>query len=132
MAQSDRWATFDCYGTLIDWDGGIRSTLARVFGEPHADQKLTQYHGIEPQLQADGRMTYRAVMTEAMRRLGADESAAASLAASLSDWPPFPEVPAALRAVRAEGWRLAILSNTDPDLLEESIRRIGVPIDLTI
>jgi 2-haloacid dehalogenase len=132
MAQSERWATFDCYGTLIDWNAGIRATLARVFGESDADEKLRQYHEIEPRLQSDGRLTYRAVMTEAMRRLGAGESDAVSLAGSLPGWPPFPEVPSSLRAIRGQGWRLAILSNTDPDLLAASISAIGVPIDVTI
>ena len=44
----DRWATFDCYGTLIDWNGGIRRELARVFGEERADAHLNRYHEVEP------------------------------------------------------------------------------------
>jgi 2-haloalkanoic acid dehalogenase type II len=132
MAALQRWTTFDCYGTLIDLNCGIRRTLARVFGETKADEALRCYHEIEPDLQADGRLSYRAVMTEGMRRLGADESQVSSLAESLAEWPVFPEVPAALDALRARGWRLAILSNTDPDLLAVSIRRIGVPIDVTV
>ena len=67
----DRWATFDCYGTLIDWNGGIRGELARVFGEERADELLTRYHELEPQLEADGTRSYRRVLTEAMRELGA-------------------------------------------------------------
>jgi 2-haloacid dehalogenase len=130
--RSNRWATFDCYGTLIDWNSGIRRILARVFGEGEADSKLRRYHEIEPQLQADGRLTYRAVLTEAMRRLGATGSQASSLAESLPEWPAFAEVRAALDVVRADGWRLAILSNTDRDLLDASIRQLGVPIDVTI
>ena len=40
--MSDRWATFDCYGTLIDWDGGIRRELARIFGEERAEELLAR------------------------------------------------------------------------------------------
>ena len=69
--MADRWATFDCYGTLIDWNGGIRGQLARVFGEERADALLVRYHELEPELEADGTLSYREVLTEAMRRLGA-------------------------------------------------------------
>ncbi len=55
-----------------------------------------------------------------------------SFADTLPDWPVFPEVPRSLTTLRDRGWRLAILSNTDPDLLAASIERIRVPIDLTI
>ena len=51
---------------------------------------------------------------------------------SLPEWPPFPEVPKALQSLRENGWRLAILSNTDPNLLAASIEQIGVPIDVRI
>ncbi len=66
-----RWATFDCYGTLIDWNSGIRAELARLFGEAGTDELLDRYHALEPELEHDGARTYREVMTEAMRRLGA-------------------------------------------------------------
>lgn len=128
----ERWATFDCYGTLIDWNGGIRAVLARVFGEEGADEQLERYHDIEPVLEADGKLTYREVMTEAMRELGAAEDQAGELAASLPYWTPFPEVRDALTETRARGWKLAILSNTDRDLIEASIDRIGVPFELAI
>jgi len=127
-----RWATFDCYGTLIDWNGGIRSVLARVFGEPAAGAQLRRFHAIEPRLEHDGRLTYRQVLTEAMRELGAPAASADALAESLPSWPPFPEVPAALRALREDGWRLAILSNTDRDYIDASMAAIGVPFDLAI
>jgi len=109
----DRWATFDCYGTLIDWNGGIRGELARVFGEGRADELLERYHVLEPQLEADGTRSYREVLTEAMRGLGAPDEEADALARSLPHWRPFPETPQALKQVRGRGWKLAILSNTD-------------------
>jgi 2-haloacid dehalogenase len=129
---NDRWATFDCYGTLIDWNGGIRRQLARVFGEDQADEKLDRYHEIEPSLQVGGARSSREVMTEAMRELGAPEDEAPSLAETLPSWEPFPEVRPALEDARARGWKLAILSNTDRDFIQASLQRIGVPFELAI
>jgi 2-haloacid dehalogenase len=128
----DRWATFDCYGTLIDWNGGIRSQLARVFGDDRADDLLHRYHDLEPELEADGKLSYREVLTEAMRRLGAPEGEEDALAQSLASWQPFPEVPAALMGARGRGWKLAILSNTDRDYIEASLAQLGVPFEVTV
>jgi 2-haloacid dehalogenase len=128
----ERWATFDCYGTLIDWNGGIRRELARVFGDDHADEKLTRYHELEPELQADGTLSYREVLTEAMRRLGAPPEEHDAFARSLPNWEPFSEVPAALQGARERGWKLAILSNTDRDFINASMARLGVPFELAI
>jgi len=128
----DRWATFDCYGTLIDWNGGIRAELARVFGEDRADELLLRYHELEAQLEADGRRSYRDVLTEAMRRLGATAGEEDALARSLPSWQPFPEVPEALRQARDNGWKLAILSNTDRDFIDASQELIRVPFELAI
>jgi 2-haloacid dehalogenase len=127
-----RWASFDCYGTLIDWNGGIRGELARVFGAERAEGQLRRYHELEPELERDGRLSYREVMTEAMRRLGAPPGEEGGLADSLPRWEPFPEVPAALEELRRRGWRLAILTNSDADLIEASKRLLGAPIDETV
>jgi 2-haloacid dehalogenase len=128
----DRWATFDCYGTLIDWNGGIRRELARIFGEDRADERLDRYHELEPALQIGGARSYRKVMTEAMRGLGAPDDEAAGLAEALPSWGPFPEVRPALEETRSRGWKLAILSNTDRDFMNASMERIGVPFELAI
>jgi len=128
----DRWATFDCYGTLIDWNGGLRRELARVFGEDQADVRLDRYHEIEPSLQAGGERSYREVMTEAMRELGAPETEVSGLAEALPSWEPFPEVRPALEDARTRGWKLAVLSNTDRDFIEASLERIAVPFELAI
>ena len=50
----ERWATFDCYGTLIDWNGGVRAELERVFGDERADEQLRRYHEAEPEIERDG------------------------------------------------------------------------------
>jgi 2-haloalkanoic acid dehalogenase type II len=128
----ERWVTFDCYGTLIDWNGGIRGELARVFGEERADEQLERYHELEPELEADGTRSYREVLTEAMRRLGAPAGEEDALARSLPQWEPFPEVSEALAEAKAQGWKLAILSNTDRDYIEASMERLGVPFELAI
>jgi 2-haloacid dehalogenase len=128
----DKWATFDCYGTLIDWNGGIRSALARVFGEERADAELERYHDIEPALQVGGERSYREVMREAMRELGSAEGDEDELAEALPSWMPFPEVRVALEETRARGWKLAVLSNTDRDFIEASLTQIGVPFELAI
>jgi 2-haloacid dehalogenase len=128
----DRWATFDCYGTLIDWNGGIRRELARLFGEGHADERLARYHEIEPLLQVGGERSYREVMTATMRELGAPEGEVSGLAEALPSWDIFPDVRPALEAARSRGWKLAILSNTDRDFIEASMKHIGVPFELAI
>jgi 2-haloacid dehalogenase len=125
----ERWASFDCYGTLIDWDGGVRAELVRVFGEEAADAQLERYHEVEPDLQRHGTLSYRDVLTETMRRLGAPAGAEHGLADSLPGWRAFPEVHGALEELRNRGWKLAILSNTDDDFIAASQVQIGVPFD---
>jgi 2-haloacid dehalogenase len=130
----ERWATFDCYGTLIDWNSGIRAELARMFGPDAAPTLLRRYHEVEPQVEAeDPGLPYRDVMRLTLARIGdppdGDEDA---LARSLREWPVFPEVPAALSEVRERGWKLAILSNTDHEFIEASKASIGVPFDETV
>jgi 2-haloacid dehalogenase len=133
-----RWATFDCYGTLIDWNAGIRGELERVFGVEAAPRLLERYHELEPRLEAEQYRTYREVLTlafeELMREEGLQlpEGEAGALAKSLPDWPPFPEVLPALAELRNRGWKLAILSNTDRDLIAASQKQLGVPFDLAI
>jgi 2-haloacid dehalogenase len=124
-----RWATFDCYGTLIDWDGGIRAELVRAFGEDQADERLARYHDLEPQLELDGHLSYREVLTEAMRRLGVPPGDEHALADSLSGWEAFPDVRRSLETLRGHGWKLAILSNTDDEFIAASQVQIGVPFD---
>ena len=131
--EADRWATFDCYGTLIDWNSGIGRELERLFGAARGGELLHAYHELEPQIQReDPGRSYREVMAVALARLGAPAEEQDALARSLPDWEPFPEVPAALEEVRGRGWRLAVLSNTDRDFLDASLFRIGVDFDRSI
>jgi 2-haloacid dehalogenase len=130
----DRWATFDCYGTLIDWNGGIGRELERLFGADRAAGLLHRYHEVEPQVQREQpTRAYRDVMAITLSRLAdvpADEEDA--LGRSLPSWQPFPEVRESLEEARAGGWKLAILSNTDRDFIDASLEGIGVPFELAI
>ena len=133
-----RWATFDCYGTLVDWNGGIRRELVRLFGIGESQRLLERYHELEPIVQREAYRSYRDVLTETLRRLAVAENLSLpegeedALPRSLPSWDVFPEVPAALEEARRRGWRLAILSNTDRDLIAASKERIGVPFDETV
>jgi 2-haloacid dehalogenase len=135
----ERWATFDCYGTLVDWNGGIRVELEKLFGAQRSAELLVRYHEIEPKVQAaKPGASYREVLTIALERLAIEtgrtlpEGEASALARSLPFWPVFPDVLPGLTEARRRGWRLAILSNTDRDLIDASMATLGVPFDFAI
>jgi 2-haloacid dehalogenase len=135
----ERWATFDCYGTLVDWNAGIRAGLEHVFGASREDELLERYHELEPEIQAaSSGASYREVLTVALERLAEEtgltlpEGEGSALARSLPGWPVFADVRPALGEARERGWRLAILSNTDRDLIDASMETIGVPFDLAV
>jgi 2-haloacid dehalogenase len=137
MAAS-RWATFDCYGTLIDWNAGIRGELELLFGTEAGPRLLERYHELEPELEGGSYRSYREVLTLALEQLLREEGVqppegeTGALARSLPDWQPFSEVSESLGELRSRGWKLAILSNSDRDLILASERQIGVPFDLTV
>src|SRR5258705_10454200 len=133
----DRWATFDCYGTLIDWNGGIGRELERLFGAARVGRLLLGYHELERAYQRERPdASYRDVLTVALARLAEREDLPLdagehdALARSLPDWEPFPEVAAALEDARSRGWKLAILSNTQREYIRPSMLRIGVSIEV--
>jgi 2-haloacid dehalogenase len=136
--MAERWASFDCYGTLVDWDGGVGAQLARLFGAAEVRRLLARYHELEPALQAEKPTpSYREVLTLSLEALAAEEGVALdgeadALWRSLPTWPVFPEVRGALEQLRARGWSIAVLSNTDPDFLDASLANVGVPVDLKV
>jgi 2-haloacid dehalogenase len=140
--MADRWATFDCYGTLIDWEGGMRAAFTRIWPDADADRLVRIHHTVEPLVQevrmGGQPLPYREVLRRCLVAISAVEGRDlpfgldSSLADSLPQWPPFPDVTDSLAQLRTRGWRLAILSNIDPDLLPASIEQIGVRMDLTI
>jgi 2-haloacid dehalogenase len=134
-----RWATFDCYGTLVDWNAGISTELDRLFGSSAGGEMLSRYHAIEPRVQSENpTWSYRDVMAAVLAELAsgagvvlpADERDA--LGRSLPAWPVFAEVPGALAEAHDRGWKLVALSNTDRDLIEASMKEIGVPFESAI
>jgi 2-haloacid dehalogenase len=136
---AERWATFDCYGTLVDWNAGIRGELERLFGVGIADELLARYHELEPEIQSQSPgASYRTVLTVALERLAGEaglalpEGETSALARSLPVWPVFPDVAPALAEARERGWHLAILSNTDRDLIDASMVAIGIAFQLAI
>jgi 2-haloacid dehalogenase len=135
-AQSIRWATFDCYGTLVDWNAGIRGELARLFGKGEADRLLARYHEVEPRIQTERpEAIYRQVMATTLSELAVEvgvrlpEAEGDALGRSLPYWPMFDDVPAALAEAHRRGWRLVALSNTDRDFIDASLAAIGVPFE---
>jgi 2-haloacid dehalogenase len=135
----ERWVTFDCYGTLVDWNGGIRVELEELFGVRRADELLVRYHELEPKIQAaKPGSSYREVLTITLERLAAEtgltvpEGETSALARSLPSWPVFEDVRPGLTEARSRGWHLAILSNTDRDLIDASMEALGVPFETSI
>ena len=133
-----RWATFDVYGTLVDWNGGIARELERLWPEADTQELLRRYHEIEPRVELDSALPYREVLKESLALLADHEGLELpddehyALVESLPSWPVFPEVPGALAELRERGWRLVPLSNSDADFLAASIAAIGVPFDGSI
>ncbi|HEX4743118.1 MAG TPA: HAD-IA family hydrolase [Candidatus Limnocylindria bacterium] len=133
--MTDRWLTFDCYGTLIDWEGGITDALLPLLpGDVDRDALAKRYIDVEAGLESDRYVSYREILDRAGRALLREYGieGRSPLPASLPSWKPFPEVPAALRELRERGYKLAILSNVDRDLLDHSIANLGVAPDLSV
>ncbi len=71
--MSDRWATFDCYGTLIDWEGGIRAGMSWVWPDADPDALLRRHHAVEPLVQEGRSLTYREVLARCLEAVAAIE-----------------------------------------------------------
>ncbi len=132
----DRWATFDVYGTLVDWNAGIGAQLDRLLGGDRQASLLDRYHAVEPRVQSQHpTLSYRDVMAAVLAELAAEtgESLPAgekdALGRSLPGWPVFDDVRVALSEAHERGWKLMALSNTDRDFIEASLQAIGVPFE---
>ena len=130
-----RWCTFDCYGTLIDWEGGVAEALLPLFETPpDRDRLAKEYIETEATVESGRYLRYHEVLDQAgkalLRKYGIDRPS--PLPASLPGWVAFPEVPAALRALQTGGRRVAILSNVDRDLIATSIPKLGIAPDLVV
>ena len=114
----ERWATFDCYGTLVDWNAGIHRELEKLFGVELADGLLARFHELEPQIQADNPgASYREVLTVALETLAAEagltlpEGETSALAHSLPSWPVFEDVHDGLAQARDRGCQISVISS---------------------
>jgi 2-haloacid dehalogenase len=133
-----RWATFDCFGTLVDWRHGIANGIDLLFpGQGRA--LLPGYNRHERAVQTESpAMRYRDVMAESLRRTALEaglhlrEVDAGVLGDTIPYWPVFPDVAANLAELRAAGWRIALLTNCDQDIIGETQRRLGAPVDTVV
>lgn len=136
--MAGRWVTFDCYGTLVDWWTGMGAAAESVAGES-ASEVLDTYHAHELMLEAERPAhSYRHVLQEGLRRAAADvgvELTGAGDAAFVQAWttmPVFEDVGPALSQLRDTGWKLAILTNCDDDLIAETQAHIPAEFDLIV
>ncbi len=136
-----RVLTFDCYGTLIDWETGIFSALRPILAA-HSNQMtdsalLELYAELELKAEQGEYLPYRDVLQSVVRGFGErlgfvpTEAEARSLPESLRTWQPFPDTVEALRKLKSR-YRLAIISNIDDDLFAATAPKLGVAFDHVI
>ncbi|VVD75219.1 Haloacetate dehalogenase H-2 [Pandoraea iniqua] len=146
LNQSSRpqWLTFDCYGTLIQWDEGLRNAVERILASKPDHRiatrdMLARFDHHEHRLeQTPPFQRFRDVAGEGLRLALQDLGLQASpqdievLTGNISAMPPFPEVVATLAALKARGYRLCIVSNTDDDIIAGNVAQLGGHIDRVI
>jgi 2-haloacid dehalogenase len=131
--------TFDCYGTLIDWEAGMRSALQPLAAgaKSSLDEIIRDYIRIEASVEQQGYRRYREVQAATLRELGklhrfrVSDGQAYVLAESLPTWAPFPDTVEALARLRTR-YRLGVLSNIDRDLFAASRQLLQTEFDLVI
>ena len=132
------WVTFDCYGTLIDWDAGIRGFLSELLnrkcisadiGSLHQRWEAIQFELIQREYRPYKEIL-RLSLEATLREFGIpyEPEDGDAFAASMPTWKPFPDVPKALSELKRFA-RIAIISNTDNDILRESVKLMGVEFD---
>ena len=137
-ASRFRVITFDCYGTLIDWEAGILSALRPILSAHEAElsdpEILRVYGELEAETESSAYLPYREVLRQVVSgfgdRLGfsATEQEKQSLADSLASWRPFPDTVAALRRLKAR-FKLGVISNVDDDLFAATAPRLETDFD---
>ena len=136
--MSDRWLTFDCFGTLIDWRHGIGTTGELLFPGRGRDF-LDAYIDLEAEVEGEGSFKrYRAVLAETTRRaakrlsLDLKPDDATALVSTIPHWPPFDDVGPALGELRRQGWKFALLTNCDRDIIALTQRRLPAAFDAVV
>jgi 2-haloacid dehalogenase len=135
------WLSFDCYGTLIDWETGIlgylQPLLERKGRFASNEEVLSLYSELEPRAQSGPYRSYREVLAGVVRDFGREfrfpvtPADAAGLAESIREWQPFPDTAPALRRLQSR-YKLAILSNIDDDLFAGSAHKLDVPFNCVL
>ena len=130
--------TFDCYGTLIDWESGMKNALRNLTKRRNISFDIEslpeRYIEIELEIEKEGYRKYKEVLGLGVRRLFEEKGIMLSseeekiFADSINTWPPFNETTEVLRKIKGK-YKLAILSNIDEDLIKHSIKLIGVEFD---
>jgi 2-haloacid dehalogenase len=133
--------TFDCYGTLIDWETGIWDALGPILANHRivttAAQALELFGEFEPPAESGEYREYKAVLRKVLEEIGArlgftpTATELEHFGESVKDWPPFPDSTRALQALGTK-YKLAIISNVDDDLFAFSARRLQVPFDFVV
>jgi len=133
-----KWITFDCYGTLVDWRVGMSRSLD-IIAPGRGMELLASHRRIEGEIETkEPYRPYREVLAESVRRMARELDITVSagdehiLSATLPFWPLYPDTNEALRALKSQGWSLAILSNVDRDLLAGTLRHFDVMFDLIV
>lgn len=139
--NSIQYATFDCYGTLIDWEGGAASFLYNLALQHEAqpadngDAMRHRWEAMQFEVIQGDYLPYKHVLAESLRRwmlergYAWDSSYGDALVRAMRSWQPFPDTIPALLQAREAGLKLAILSNTDKDIIAHSLRHMGIPFD---
>ena len=133
--------TFDCYGTLIDWESGIVDAFATESAKQgvriDSSKIVSAYHAVEPRVESGTYRPYRQILAETATGVAStlgwkiDAERAGFLAASLPQWRPFPDTNAALERLSRK-YKLGILSNIDDNLLEQTRKHFTVHFDLIV
>ena len=137
-AVRNRWVTFDCFGTLVDWHKGFTEIL-KPFARERVDDVVRAYHECERRIEAERpHASYADVLVRGVVDAGAhtgvriSESQARALPQSWSRLRPFADVETLLAELRARGYRLGVLTNCDDDLFETTHRTFRAPFDLFV
>ena len=141
MVRDIRVVTFDCYGTLVDWEGGVAAflyDLALRQGDAHLESGRLlrdRWEALQFEIIRGDYRPYHEVLAESLRRWMTergypwDPAEGEALVRSMRSWQPFPDTRPALRQAREAGLRLVIVSNTDRNIIEHTLRHLEVPFD---
>lgn len=144
LSPAPEAVSFDCYGTLIDWEQGLERSLLFLLREkadpPGLDEVVERWNRHERALTSgkEGYRRYRDVLGEALRLAFGELEVpwqprdGLRLVQAMGKWEPFDDTQAALQELRDLGYKLAVFSNTDDDILARTVKRIGAPFDVTV